>query len=563
MSLSPSPSKIALGLDLGSQSARAGLFCAVTGAILGQGVAEYEGGQDGVFLDPSDPNVARQRPSDYLSAIEKAVSGALSSANVSGSAVIGIGIGTTGSTPIPVDTTLRPLADNPNYETRLDAMAWMWKDHTAFAEAEEIETLCREKDLPYLSLSGGSYSSEWYWAKALRCARHAPDIFDEAHLWLELQDFIPAVLSGASSSDDLKLGVCAAGHKGMYSRTWFGFPSAEFFAELDPRLASLRARLPNLAYASNHVAGKLSQEWASRLMLPEGTPIAVGCLDAHAGAIGSGVAPGTIVKIMGTSTCDMAVSDDAEASINPAGLCGVVDGSIIPEMTGLEAGQSAVGDLLEWGARLFASDEQALSMSFETLSEQAACLNPGESGLLALDWNNGNRSVLMDTRLSGLLLGQSLQTKPYEIYRALIEATAFGGRIILDQFEHAGAPTDKVVICGGVASKSALVRQVYADIFNREIELETSEHTCARGAAMIGAVVGGAHSDLKSAQSQMSAQSRTSTHPIAENVAVYAQLFELYCQLQNGFRRDAANSDLSAVMKTLLTIRDQARNQTE
>lgn len=560
MSASPRNNPICLGLDLGSQSARAAFFDAQNGTLLGQGVSPYESGVDGVLLDEGDPNLARQNPQDYLKAIERAVSLAFREAEIDPERVVGIGLGTTGSTPIPVNSSLMPLASSERFAEELDAQAWMWKDHTAFEEAAEIEALCRDKGAPFLSRSAGAYSSEWYWAKLLHCSRRSVAVSEAAYVWLELQDFVPAQLCGISNPKDLKIGACAAGHKGMYSDEWDGFPDADFLNQLNPQLGRVRERLPKSAYTSDEAAGRLSEAWASRLGLTAGTPVAVGCLDAHAGAVGTGISSGTIVKIMGTSTCDMAVSALGEGNIDAAGLSGAVNGSIIPGMTGLEAGQSAVGDLFEWGAKLFQTPDETLAHTFERLTAGATELRPGESGLLALDWNNGNRSILMDARLSGLLIGQSLQTQPHEIFRAFIEATAFGARVILDQFSEIGASAERVIICGGVASRSSLVRQVYADVLKREIELDKSEHTCALGAAMFGAVVGRVHRDIQSAQAAMSSGKRHTSTPICEHENVYDTLFGLYCQLQDGFSKGSKLLDMSQIMKSLLQIRDNVRS---
>ncbi len=408
-----------------------------------------------------------------------------------------LGSATTGSTPLPVDRQLRPLADQVQFKDDLNAQAWMWKDHTSFSEADEITEAVNSTRLPYLSQSGGRLLLRMVLGEnsAVR-ARSAPDVFNAAHTWLELQDFIPAALCGITSNPDLKRGICAAGHKGMYGAEWGGLPNADFLKQLHPGLSGLRTRLYDQAYTSDQIAGALSDDWAGRLGLKPGIPVAVGCLDAHAGAIGAGVSPGVIVKIMGTSTCDIGVSTIPAADLQSKGLCGAIDGSVLPGLTGLEAGQSAVGDLFEWGARLFAVDGNPPSTRFASLTADAAALAPGESGLIALDWNNGNRSILMDARLSGLLIGQSLQTQPHEIFRALIEATAFGGRIILDQYAQAGAPADEVVICGGVATKSTLVRQIYADVLARPVRLEASDNASALGAAMLGAVAAGLHVDM-------------------------------------------------------------------
>ncbi|MGH9963144.1 MAG: FGGY family carbohydrate kinase, partial [Pyrinomonadaceae bacterium] len=307
--------------------------------------------------------------------------------------VIGIGVDTTGSTPLPVDRQGHPVAFHKKFSRNPAAMAWLWKDHTGIAEAEEITELARKLRPQYLAKCGGVYSSEWFFSKILHCLRTTPEVFKAAFLWVEIADWIPAELTGTQHPDQLSVGVCAAGHKAMYNDAWGGYPDAEFLSELDPRLGELRSHLRPKAYAVDRAVGGLTGNWAKRTGLPEETPVAVGAFDAHLGAVGSGIAPGTLVKIIGTSTCDMMVAANSKPLADIPGLCGIVDGSVLPGYFGLEAGQSAVGDIFNW----FVNYLQPTSKSapHEALSAAAARIKPGESGLLALDWNNGNRTVLV------------------------------------------------------------------------------------------------------------------------------------------------------------------------
>lgn len=539
--------RLALGVDYGTNSVRAVLVDVDTGDEHGSSVWEYAHGESGVILDPKDVNLARQHPQDYIDGFVASVSGAMAASGASPEQIVGIGVDTTGSTPIPVDGSGTPLALHARFANDPNAMAWLWKDHTSHAEAAEITELARSQGRPYLDKCGGTYSSEWYWSKLMRCARVAPDVFQAAANWVEFADFVPAWLTGTLSSP--RRGICAAGHKAMFHPEWGGLPAPEFLSALHPRLRQTYDE----SIPSDRQAGGLTAEVASKCGLREGTPVAVGAFDAHMGAVGSGVKPGTLVKIMGTSTCDILVGDESTPDIE--GVCGVVPSSVIPGLMGIEAGQSAVGDLFNWWVGLLG---RGLEGHVE-LQEHAARLRPGESGLLALDWNNGNRTVLVDPLLSGLLIGQSLHTTAAEVYRALIEATAFGALTIIRRIEGAGVPIDEVVVCGGVAEKSPLTMQIYADILDRPIKVSASSQTCALGAAIFGAVVGGAHADALSAQRSMVASPRATYSPEPRAADVYARLFALYTRVHDGFGLCGRPSDLGRVMKDLIAIRSEAR----
>ncbi len=540
----------ALGLDYGTNSARALLVDVSDGAEVASAVRPYRCGTDGVFYDEQDPNLARQYPGDYAESFVDCVRGVLHESGVSRDDIVGIGVDTTGSTPLPVDAKGNALADDPSWQKNLDAYAWLWKDHTGHAEAAEITALAKKLAMPYLAKCGGTYSSEWFWSKILRSARVAPEVFEAAASWIELADYVPALITGTLSSP--KRSICAAGHKAMYSSQWGGLPSAEFLGQLDPRLASLRDRLYDEAVSSDHLAGHLTHEWAHKTGLKERTPVAVGAFDAHFGAVGSGVKPGTIVKIIGTSTCDCLVHPLDQPLKDIPGVCGIVEGSILPDQYGIEAGQSAVGDLFAWFV-------EVSGRSHEELTEQALLLRPGASGLVALDWNNGNRTVLVDPLLTGLIVGQTLRTTPAEIYRALIEATAFGSLMIIQRLEEYGVKVLEVMNCGGIAEKSPLVMQIYASVMNRPMKVASSSQTCALGSAIFGAVVGGAYPDVQTAQAAMVAESTTVYPPDPFAAKEYAELFEVYKTLHDGFG-GVAKVDMGEVMKRLISIRDKARS---
>ncbi len=555
-----------LGLDYGTNSVRALIIDVRNGREVGTAVWEYEQGVNGVILS-RDPHLARQHPSDYVTGAEKAIRGAIaaarkSKAGFSADQVAGLGVDTTGSTPLPVDANGRPLAFHKKFARNPAAMAWLWKDHTGVAEAEEITARARELRPQYLAKCGGTYSSEWFWSKILRCRRAAPEVFEAAHSWVECADWIPAMLTGTEAPERLSVGICAAGHKAMFHEGWGGYPDAEFLGALDPGLAALRARLRAEAHSVDRAAGTLTADWAARTGLRAGIPVAVGAFDAHLGAVGSGVAPGVLVKIIGTSTCDITVSPESEPLADVPGLCGIVPGSVLPGFHGLEAGQSAVGDIFNWFVN-YLKPGGPKAGTHEALTQAASRLRPGESGLLALDWNNGNRTVLVDQRLTGLLLGQTLYTTPAEIYRALIEATAFGALTIIQRFEEYGVKVAEVVNCGGIAEKNPLVMQIYADVTGRPMKVSRSAQTCALGSAIAGAVVSGVHPDFAAAQRAMTGLKARVYQPDAEAHAVYRELYAEYRVLHDAFGARAGNAGAAVgvheVMKKVMALRDRVR----
>jgi len=541
--------KYTLGVDYGTNSVRALIVDVSNGNEIGTSVWNYETGDAGVHEDAKDVHLARQNPADYQKGFIESVKGALADASqVSGfsvSQIIGIGVDTTGSTPLPIDEQGIALALKPEFKGNPHAMAWLWKDHTGYAEAAEITE--KAAAFPYLKKCGGTYSSEWFWSKILRCKRVAPDVFAAAYSWVELQDYVPAWLVGKAAPADIPRGICAAGHKAMYHTEWGGLPSEEFLALLDPDLASLRSRLYDETLTADQVAGELLAEHASATGLPAGIPVSVGAFDAHLGAVGSGIREGTIVKIMGTSTCDIMIGGSDTPDI--PGVCGIVPGSVVPGFMGIEAGQSAVGDLFNWCV------EQLGSGSHEELSEEALKLKPGESGLVALDWNNGNRTVLVDPQLTGLIVGQTLHTTQGEIYRTLIEATAFGSRKIIERIEEYGVPVKEVVVCGGIGEKSPLAMQIYSDVFGRPIRISRSAQTCALGSAVVASVAAGAHGSVLEAANAMTGYKDVVYTPNADAVSIYNRLYALYTQLHDAFGVVGHASDLSKVMKDLLEIR--------
>jgi L-ribulokinase len=554
--------KYAIGLDYGTNSVRTLIVNVANGGEVATAVWTYEHGTEGVILS-NDPNLARQHPADYLKGFEITVKQALSQARrrvktFRPDQVIGIGVDTTGSTPLPVGEGGEPLAFRKQFAKDPAAMAWLWKDHTGVAEAEEITALAERMRPQYLGKCGGTYSSEWFFSKILHCLRTSPKVFDAAYNWVEIADWIPAALTGTEMPSKLTVGICAAGHKAMYNDAWGGYPDAEFLSKLDPKLGKLRARLRPKAHNVSKAVGGLTSEWAKKTGLPAGIPVAVGAFDAHLGAVGAGIAPGTLVKIIGTSTCDMMVAPLASKLPDIPGLCGIVPESILPGYYGLEAGQSAVGDIFNWFVN-YVQPGGPKAGSHEALTAAAAKLKPGESGLLALDWNNGNRTILVDQRLTGLLLGQTLYTRPGEIYRALIEATAFGALAIMNRFEEYGIKVQQVINCGGIAEKNPLVMQTYADVTGRPMKLSRSAQTPALGAAMAGAVVAGKFAGFAAAQKAMSGLKAKVYQPNKQANAVYRELYALYKQLHDAFGTEQWEGKLYNVMKDLIAIRNRAR----
>ncbi|MEJ2354468.1 MAG: ribulokinase [candidate division WOR-3 bacterium] len=561
--------KYAIGLDFGTNSCRSLIVDLSDGTELASYVFPYPSGKDGILLDPKEPNLARQNPQDYLDGIKETITNAISKAKKENSEfnpenIIGIGIDTTGSSPMPVNSEGKPLCFLPEFKNNLNAMVWLWKDHTGHTEAAQITELANKMRPEYLSKIGGTYSSEWFWSKILHCHNTDPDVFNAAKSFVEICDWIPAVLTGETRPDRIKRSICAAGHKAMYNSEWGGLPDKAFLSALSPALAPLRDRLYEKTCTSNQLAGNLSGEWAKELNLKPGIAIAVGAFDAHMGAVGAGIKPGTLVKILGTSTCDIMISPNDKKLADIPGVCGIVDGSVMPGYFGIEAGQSAVGDIFLWLVNNLVPEKygKTVDEKFENLAREAAKQKPGEHGLLALDWNNGNRTILVDVRLTGLLLGQTLHTEPHEIYRALIEATAFGALTIINRIEEYGVPVKEIVNCGGLASKNPFLMQIYADITGRPMEISGSEQTPALGAAIFGAIAAGKETsgflNIEEAQDTLTGIKKR-FEPNPENNSVYKKLYVLYKQLHDAFGTEKWSGKMQNVMKDLLAIRDKQR----
>ena len=553
------PDSFTLGIDYGSNSVRALVVRCRDGREFGSAVFNYPSGEQGILLNDKDHHLARQHPGDYLLGLEKCVRGALVAANkqrgFSAELVIGLGVDTTGSSPIPVDRNNRPLALAPKWRKNLHAQCWLWKDHTSWQEAARITELAAKHRPQYIAKCGNTYSSEWWWSKIWHCLKVAPQVFEAAYSWVELADWIPSVLAGVKDPLNVKRGICAAGHKALFSDEWGGLPDKKFLTLLNPKLAALRDRLYDTAHDATEAAGTLTPAWAKKLGLPVGIPIAIGEFDVHYGAIACGVSEGTLVKVIGTSTCDCAVVPMNKKVADIPGICGIVPGAILPGFFGIEAGQSAVGDIFKWWVEGICDGDAELHVR---LTAEASRLKSGQSGLLALDWHNGNRTIIVDPLLTGAVIGQTLHTTRAEIYRALIEATAFGARAIIERIREYGVPVKRVVCAGGLAEQNPMLMQIYADITGCTMQVAGSSQACALGSAISAAVLAGAHQDFHSAQKAMVKLKSKSYLPKAPDQKTYNSLYALYRRLHDAFGGIEKKADLSGVMKDLLGIRETA-----
>lgn len=542
--------KYVIGLDFGTDSVRTVVVDASDGQIVGTSVFEYPRWKKGMYCNPAI-NQFRQHPLDYLEGMETTIKEALRGLGpeVSGN-IAGITVDTTGSTPVAVDKAGLPLSLKEEFENDPDAMFILWKDHTAVNEAAEINNLARSwGGEDYTKYEGGVYSSEWFWAKILHVLRHNEKVRKNAWSWVEHCDWIPALLTGETDPLKIKRSRCAAGHKAMWHPAFKGLPSEEFLTRLDPLLAGLRERLYEDTYTCDASVGTLSEEWASRLGLSTSVIIGVGAFDAHLGAVGAGVQPYHLVKVMGTSTCDMVTAPMDEAGDKLiAGICGQVDGSIIPGMLGLEAGQSAFGDVYAWFSKLLMwpveeiisgmtwldekskeriKNETAEKM-IEELSRQAEALDDEDSSLVALDWLNGRRTPFANQELKGAITGLTLGSDAPRIFKALVEATAFGAKMINDRFIDEGVRIDGVIATGGVAKKNPWVMQVVADVLNVTIRVARSDQTVALGSAMAAAVASGIYPDFKTAREKMENGFEKEYRPDPVKAEKYKALYEKY-----------------------------------
>ncbi|MES0341742.1 MAG: ribulokinase [Candidatus Humimicrobiaceae bacterium] len=539
-----SETKFVIGLDFGTDSVRSIIVDVENGEEIATHVSDYSRWGEGKYSDASK-NQFRHHPLDYMESLEEAIRGAL---NKSPAAVpeniIGIGIDTTGSTPAPVDSEGTVLALKDSFKDNPNAMFVLWKDHTAVDEAQKINETARSwGGTDYTIYSGGVYSSEWLFSKILHILKNDKEIAEAAYSWVELADWVPAILTGNVRPLDIKRSRCAAGHKAMWNASWDGLPSEEFLVTVDPLLKGLRNRLYKDTYTSDTSAGGLIPEWAKKLGIPEGIAVTVGAFDPHMGAVGAGITNKTFVKVIGTSCCDMAVAPSDEVGEKTvAGICGQVDGSIIPGLIGFEAGQSSFGDVYAWFKdvlmwpieNLLDDDSKKAEIDEKLiagLSKRAEKIKPSDTGLIALDWLNGRRTPYADQKLKGAIAGLSLGTDAPRIFRALVEATAFGSKAIIERFVEDGVKIDQIVAIGGIPQKSPLVMQILADVLDMPVKVASSFQAVALGASVFAAVASGYYKDIYQAQEKMASGFLKTYNPIKENVETYTKLYELYKKL--------------------------------
>lgn len=538
-------SSYTLGLDFGSDSVRALLVDVNTGKEITSTTVNYPRWAKGLYCKP-ELDQYRQHPLDYTESLIKVVNELWEQAPADcASKVIGMSFDTTGSTPVAVNAHGEPLALTEEFAENPNAMFVLWKDHTAISEAEEITAKAAAGDVNYLSYIGGIYSSEWYWAKALHVSRQDQAVADATHMWVEHCDWITALMCGKTHPDELVMGRCAAGHKLMWNAKWDGFPPNEFFTSIDPLLDGLVDKLNPNTKTSDICAGQLTAEWAEKLGLKAGIAIGYGAFDCHMGAVAAKVKPGVLTKVVGTSTCDITVADPqtlGETCVS--GICGQVDGSVIPNMIGLEAGQSAFGDLYAWFKKVLlwpmrqfgdvVSEEHLAQVEDRLLIDLSAAaqqLPVDLSDIVALDWINGRRTPDANQNVAMALAGIKMGADAPHIFKALVAATAFGARAITERFQSQGVDITSIVTIGGISKKSDFVMQTCADVWNCNIEVLESDQSCALGAAIMAAVAANKFDTVSEAQEVMASPVYKSYHPDAKNVAIYDALYRKYQQL--------------------------------
>jgi L-ribulokinase len=551
-----------MGVDYGTDSVRSVIINASTGEEITSSVFLYPRWRDGLYCNAGKQQF-RQHPLDYVEGLEQTIKNCLKKAgHPVAENIKAISVDTTGSTPVATDETGTPLALFPEFENNPNAMFVLWKDHTSVREAAQINEHSKTFSKDYLKYVGGIYSSEWFWAKLLHVLRQDKDVRKACYSWVEHCDWIPFLLTGGKHVSSLKRGVCSAGHKALWASEFGGLPPGEFFSSLDPLLEGFRERLFTNTYTADKPAGKLSQYWAERLGLSTEVTIGIGAFDAHMGAVGGQIEPYYLSKVMGTSTCDMLVApaEDMKARLPDGqgklvkGICGQVDGSIIPGMIGLEAGQSAFGDAYAWFKNILAwplrnlmnetpaKIDETIDKIISELNKQAAELPVDENSELAMDWMNGRRTPDANQLLKGGFTGLTLGTDAPGMFRALAEATCFGAKKIVDRFNYEGIPVKGLIGLGGVAKRSPFIMQMMADVMNMPIRIHRSEQTCAAGAAMFAATAAGIYSKVEDAMTAMGSGFDAEYFPDTVKAAIYTKRYRQYDALGNFIEQQIATN---------------------
>lgn len=536
------PNPHVIGVDFGSDSVRCLIVDATDGKEISSAVRQYPRWAEGLYCNPSE-NRYRQHPLDYTESLEAVVREALDMCDESiRGSVCGISFDTTASTPVLTDINGTPLSLLPEYADNPDAMFVLWKDHTAIEEADEINRTAKSCGTDYTAYCGGSYSCEWVWAKMLHCLRNTPELRAKAYSWVEHCDWISAILTGDTTPGKIARSRCVAGHKAMWHEKWGGLPPKAFFSGIDPLFDTLTAHMYSETCTSNKRAGTLCRQWAEKLGLHEGIAVGTGAIDCHMGAVGAGIKPGTLVKVMGTSTCDIAVSDgDRFDEYAIRGICGQVNGSVLPDCTGIEAGQSAFGDIYAWFRRVMEwplkqladADSSICDRILIALTEQAEALPLSPDDMVATDWFNGRRTPDADPRAKGAMDGLTLATTAPQIFKALVEATAFGSRAINERLIGEGVEVNEIIAVGGISKKSGFVMQTLCDVIGMPIKVLRSEQACALGSAMYAAVVAGIYHDIVEAQQAMGSGFSNEYRPDMSRHAIYDKLYGRYLTVGN------------------------------
>ncbi|MBE8720574.1 ribulokinase [Sphingobacterium pedocola] len=542
-------SNYVIGVDYGTDSVRSVLVDASNGTELAASVFYYPRWKKGLYCKPI-ANQFRQHPLDYIEGLETTIKDCIQQVGQDvAHAVKAISIDTTGSTPIAINKEGVPLSLLPEFGENPNAMFVLWKDHTAVKEADEINSYAKENGGDYLRYVGGIYSSEWFWSKFLHILRVDEEVKAHTYTFVEQCDWIPFLLTGGSDADEIKRGVCSAGHKGLWSADFGGYPPNDFFKNIDPLLDGAVDRISKKTYTSAEAAGNISAEWAARLGLSSDVLIGIGAFDAHMGAVGGQIEPYYLSKVMGTSTCDMMVIPKEEfGDTLVKGICGQVDGSVIPDMVGLEAGQSAFGDAYAWFKNILIQPLQLIDVDpkiieelnanlIVELSKKASELDVSSNLPYAIDWFNGRRTPDANQNLKGAIYGLHLGTDVVQIFRAIVESTCFGARKIVDRFRSEGVEVRGLIGLGGVARKSSFIMQMMADVMNMPIKIHKSEQTCAIGAAMFAATVAKIYPNVETAMQHMGQGFDKEYFPDVDRHHVYEKRYKNYLDTGNSLEK--------------------------